>query len=260
MTGEALEPTASESPAIAVSEIGAGHERGHTGVAILLTAAAIVAALIGFAAAMISSSATETWQSALRTEVKRSAGALEDVRFLYQSELPVAIRIAEARIVQQQMVPAAQGQSGAVHEGLLLEANVQGQIVAALAPSSDLATKPVYALGSGGYDLGKTLADLRAQNPDLLKLDPDGLQATGDKLAHRADVMALALLPTSAAAFLGVLAQPFKRRRSVLLRLGTAVLAGGAALAVAVAVLLRSRPTPPPSFAPSGASTWSRPC
>jgi hypothetical protein len=163
---------------------------------------------------------------------------LEDVRFLYQSELPVAIRIAEARIVQQQMVPAAQGQSGAVHEGLLLEANVQGQIVAALAPSSDLATKPVYALGSGGYDLGKTLADLRAQNPDLLKLDPDGLQATGDKLAHKADVMALALLPTSAAAFLGVLAQPFKRRRSVLLRLGAVVLVGGAALAVAVAVLL----------------------
>ena len=43
-----------------------------------------------------------------------------------------------------------------------------------------------------------------------------------------------ALLPASAAAFLGVLAQPFRRRRLLLLRLGSAALAGGAIMALAV--------------------------
>ena len=61
MAGEILESTASKSPAVAVSEMAVnGHESGHAGVAILLTVAAIVAATIGFRAAMISSSASES--------------------------------------------------------------------------------------------------------------------------------------------------------------------------------------------------------
>ena len=50
--------------------------------------------------------------------------------------------------------------------------------------------------------------------------------------------MTMTLLPTGLAAFLGVLAQPFRRRRPLLLRLGAAALAVGAALALAVEVLL----------------------
>ena len=51
MAGETLESTASKSPAVAVSEMAvngheSGHDRGHAGVAILLTVAAIVAATI----------------------------------------------------------------------------------------------------------------------------------------------------------------------------------------------------------------------
>ena len=241
MAGETLESTASRSPAVAVSEMAvngheSGHDRGHAGVAILLTVAAIVAATIGFRAAMISSSASESWQSALRTEVKRSAAALEDVRYLYQTELPMAVRIVEARIVGAEMLAAAQGQSGAAKQALLLEASVQDQIISAISSSSNLATKPDYALPSGGFDLGKRLADLRAQYPAQLALDPDGLQATGDRLANKADLVSLALIPTSVAAFLGVLAQPFRRRRTLLLRLGELALAGGAVMAVAVEV------------------------
>jgi len=89
-------------------------------------------------------------------------------------------------------------------------------------------------LASGGLDLGKRLAVLRAKSPDLLTLNPDGLEAAGDKLAHKAELLMMALLPTSAAAFLGVLAQPFRRRRLILLRLGSAALAGGAIMALAV--------------------------
>jgi hypothetical protein len=238
MTAEIIEGTVSESRALAVSEITVvPHERGHGGVAILLTIAAVVAAAIGFRAASISGSASDSWQSALRTEVKRSAAAMEDVRYLYQSELPIAIQIVEARILQAQLLDASQGVSGATKQTLLLEASVQAQMITALSPSSDLATKPAYALPSGGLDLGKRLADLRAQHQELLALDPDGLQASGDRLAHKAEVMTLALLPTSLAAFLGVLAQAFKRRRTLLLRLGALWLAGGVAVALAVELL-----------------------
>jgi hypothetical protein len=235
MVGELVEPIVTESREFVVSEIGGpGHEHGHAGVAILLTVAAIVAALIGVGAALTSSSASESWQSALRTEVKRSAGAIEDVRYLYQAELPVAVRIVEARILEAELLAASQGESGATKQALLMEASVQAQVASALSPSSDLATKSDYALASGGLDLGKRLAAVRASSASLLALDPDGLEATGDKLAHKAELLMTALLPTSAAAFLGVLAQPFRRRRLLLLRLGSVALAGGAIMALAV--------------------------
>ena len=235
MAGELVEPMVAESRDLVVSEIAeSAHEHGHAGVAILLTVAAVVAALIGVAAAMTSSSASDSWQSALRMEVKRSAGAMEDVRYLYQAELPIAIRVVEARILEAELLAASQGESGATKQALLKEASVQAQIASAVLPSSELAAKSDYALASGGLDLGKRLADLRAKDPTLLALDPDGLEAAGDRFANKAELLMLALLPTSAAAFLGVLAQPFRRRRLLLLRLGWAALAGGAVLALAV--------------------------
>ena len=238
MPGEILVTTASERSAAAVAEIVVPvHERGHGGVALLLTVAAIVAAVISFRAAIISSSASDSWQSALRSEVKRSAAAMEDVRSLYQSELPIAVRILQARIVQAEMLAEAQGQSGPARQALLQEADVQGQIITALSSSSELATAPQYSLPSGGLDLAKRLADLRATYPDLLALNPDGLETTGDRLAHEAELTILALVPTSVAAFLGVLAQPFRRRRMMLLRLGALALAGGTAMFVVVQVV-----------------------
>ena len=244
MPGEILVTTASERSAAAVAEIVVPvHERGHGGVALLLTVAAIVAAVISFRAAIISSSASDSWQSALRSEVKRSAAAMEDVRSLYQSELPIAVRILQARIVQAEMLAEAQGQSGPARQALLQEADVQGQIITALSSSSELATAPQYSLparaelrlAQGRVD--EALADLRATYPDLLALNPDGLETTGDRLAHEAELTILALVPTSVAAFLGVLAQPFRRRRMMLLRLGALALAGGMAMFVVVQVV-----------------------
>jgi hypothetical protein len=235
--GELLEPTESES-AVAVSEMAvASPERGHGGVAILLTTAAVVAAIIGARVSMVSSEASDSWQSALRTEVKRSAAAMDDVRYLYQTELPVAIRILQARLVQSELQAAAATTTGPVGEALQVEADVQAGIVSGLISSSTLASKPDYALPSGGFDLAKRLADLRAQNPDLVALDPDGLETAGDKLANKAELLTLALLPTSIGAFLGVLAQPFKRRRGLLLAAGSAALAVGALMALGVEVL-----------------------
>jgi hypothetical protein len=235
--GELLEPAESEST-VAVSEIAVeSPERGHGGVAILLTIAAVVAAIIGARVSMVSSAASESWQSALRAEVKRSAAAMNDVRYLYQTELPVAIQILQARLVQEELQAAAATTTGPTGQALQVEADVQAGIVSGLISSSNLAAKPDYALPSGGFDLAKSLADLRAQNPDSVALDPDGLEAAGDKLANKAELLTLALLPTSIGAFFGVLAQPFKRRRGLLLAAGSAALAMGAVMALGVEVL-----------------------
>ena len=81
MPGEPFEQATIETPAVAVSEIEvASHDRGYGGVAVLLAIAAVVAAIIGASASMISGSASDSWQSALRTEVKRSAAAMNDVQ------------------------------------------------------------------------------------------------------------------------------------------------------------------------------------
>ena len=93
MPGELFERATIETPAVAVSEMEvASHDRGYGGVAVLLAIAAVVAAIIGARASMISSVANDSWQSALRTEVKRSAAAMNDVQTLYQSDLPTADR------------------------------------------------------------------------------------------------------------------------------------------------------------------------
>jgi hypothetical protein len=237
LSGEILEATAVESRAVAVADVvvpGSANKHGHGGVATLLTVAAVVAAVIGFRAAVVSSSASSSWQSALRTEVKRSAAAMEDVRTLYEAELPVALRILEARTFQAELLAAAQQQSGPARAALVMEANVQSQVITALSPSSGLATSASYAGSTGGFDLGKALADLRAQSPDLVSLNPDKLESNGDELAHKAQLLTLALIPTSFSALLGVLAQPLKRRRTLLLRLGAVALGAGAIMALAV--------------------------
>ena len=238
MPGEPFEQATIETPAVAVSEIEvASHDRGYGGVAVLLAIAAVVAAIIGASASMISSSANDSWQSALRTEVKRSAAAMNDVQTLYQSDLPTAIEVLKARILAKEMQAAEQGQSPAVQQALQIEASVQSQLAVSLSSGAQLPSDPAYALPSGGYDLGKRLADIRSEYAGLVALDPDSLQATGDGLAQKALLMTLALIPTSLAALLGVLAQPLRRHRTALLGSGVVALAIGVVIALGVGVL-----------------------
>jgi len=215
----------------------ASHDRGYGGVAVLLAIAAVVAAIIGASASMISSSANDSWQSALRTEVKRSAAAMNDAQTLYQSDLPTAIEVLKAQILARELQAAEPGQSPAVQQALQIEASVQSQLAASLSSGAQLPSDPAYALPSGGYDLGKRLADIRSENAQLVALDPDSLQATGDGLAQKALLMTLALIPTSLAALLGVLAQPLRRYRRALLGSGVVALAIGVVMALGVGVL-----------------------
>jgi hypothetical protein len=235
MAGELVEPFPTEQPAITVPEIEVADREGGNGrIAILLTVAAVVAAVIGARAAMISSEAGDQWQSSLRTTEKRDAGIMNNVQTLYQNELPLALQILEARLLADELTVAAAGLSGDVQRAVKVEAATESLVAAGL-PLTDLAGTP-YTLPSGGFDLGKRMADLQAKS-GLSDLDPDSLEASGDQLAHRAVLLTYALLPTSFGALLGVLAQPLRRYRRHLLSGGTAFVVAGMVVALGVEVL-----------------------
>ena len=215
----------------------AHRDGSHRGVAVLLGLAAILAAIVGVRATVLSGDASDTWQSALRTEVKRSAGALEDIRYLYQSEVPPVVTILGTRMQEAELRAAAATETGAVADTLTREADVQANVLTAISPAYELATHPAYALSGGGVNLGLRLSDVRNETPDLVALDPDTLQAAGDALGAKAAAMTLPLLPIGVAALFAALAQPFAGRRRLLLVAGTAVLTFGAIAAVAVEVL-----------------------
>lgn len=232
--------------AVAANEGGDGPEggpshdhpsRGQTGVAVLLTAAAIVVGIIGTRASFLAEQASDKWQSSLRAEIKRAAVAVNDIDSLYQTELPIAVRILQAQIAQQKLQAAASVTSGAEQHAVELEAAVQGQVVTNLISSSELAGQSGYGLPAGGFDLGKRLADKRAAYPEILALDPDALQTAGDQLSEKAQLLTLALIPTSFSALLGVLAQPFGRRRRLLLAGGTIALAVGVVMGLGMELL-----------------------
>jgi hypothetical protein len=227
----AVEPAPSSAPGDARGEHGA------RSVALLLGAAAVLAAIVGARAAALTNEAGDAWQEALRTETKRAAAALQDTQVVYSEELQPALQVVEARLLRDEMEAAAAATSGAVARALRIEAEVQAAVIDTIEPTSELATAPEYALPAGGVDLGRRLADARAAKQDVVALDPDAVMAAGDARAGLASAMMLALLPVSIAALLGALAQPFARRRRLLLGAGLVALGTGAAVAVAVELL-----------------------
>ena len=233
---EVVEATPSADLAPDALPMSVARDRGSRAVAALLAAAAVIAAIIAARAAFLASDASGMWQTALRTEVKRSAGASEVARYLYQTELPTAVAIAEARIRQHELETAAAGATGTAQQALFIEASVAASRIEAFEPTSDLASDVAYALRSGGFDLGKRLADLRAAVPDLVALDPDGLESAGDALATQSQKLTVTGIAIAVCVLFGALAQPFRRWRRTFLVGGTVALVIGTSLALVVEV------------------------
>ncbi len=225
-------PPAGEHP----HETHAEHE-SHRGVALLLGAVAILAAVVGARATALASSAGDAWQSALRTEVKRSTGALEDISYVYQTEVPVGVVVMGGRLKADELRKAAAQATGPAAASLSMEADISDGVVKAVEGSAPLVTDPAYALPNGGVDLGRRLADRRNEAPDLVALDPDALQEEGDHLGAKASSMTIALFPLGLAALFGAMAQPFGRARRLLLGAGASALGIGAAIAILVEVM-----------------------
>jgi len=165
--------------------------------------------------------------------------ATNDVSYLYQTEFPQGVRVLPARLVAEALQSAAAGQDKQVAQVLEAEASVQQEVADGLSASTALLADPVYLLPSGGFDLGRRLADIRSSGvdgPALLSLDPAALLADGDRLGDKASLLTYALIPLGLGAFLGILAQPLAGRRRTLLAAALIALACGSLVALIVEV------------------------
>jgi hypothetical protein len=208
-----------------------------TALAVLLALAAVLAALIGARAAYLGDVGSDTWHEALREDIKHGAGLVEDVRFLYQEEAPLALQVAEARIrAREAALEAARAPASAVRDALLTEAGAQHRVANALGASSKLASNPRYREGDG-FDLARRLADVRAENPDLVALDPDQTQEEGNDLAQESSLLVAAAIPVGLAFLCGALSKGFPLWRRWLIPVGYGLAAAGLIAAILVEVV-----------------------
>jgi hypothetical protein len=200
-------------------------------VPLLLALAAAVAAVLGARAALVSSSASGAWQTSVRQEVKRSAALVEDVRYVYAVEAPVALDAAAAAIEAEELRQAAETLAGDDRAAVEAEALVRQTSADALVGAFDLTQDPKYR-AADGYDVAARLADVRDQYPDLVALAPDASMDAGDEASRHARRLVAATIPVAVAFLFGALAQGFPRYRTRLAVAGFAVLAVGVGIGV----------------------------
>lgn len=208
---------------------------GDRAVAVLLALAAVVGIALGARAALVRSSATDAWQGALRAEIKRAAAAVEDVRYVYVAEAPVAFEVDEAKLRAAEARRGAAGASGVARRALLVEARTQELVAKTLGQSiQEGLANPRYQTKSGGFDVARRLADQRSRYPDLVKIDPEQDQRHGDRLSRHAFLEMAATIPAALAFMLGAFAEAFGRRRRPLLVAGFVALGAAAVLGAVI--------------------------
>lgn len=227
MTGEP-EPVEEAPPEAA----GGGSDRS---IALLLTFAAVIGVALGGRASLVSSDASDGWQSALRQEIKRAAATVEDVRFVYESEAPVAFDVREIRF-RAAAIRRIAGTSGpAVRNRLLLEAkalDLYAKNVASGLP--DGITGKRYLTPKGGFDAARRLADQRARTPDLRDIDPEVPQRAGDRSSRHSIIEMAATIPAALGFLFGALGEAFFRRRRWFVLAGAVCVAAAATMGIVV--------------------------
>lgn len=196
------------------------------GVAVLLSLAAVAAAVIAGRASFMSSDASTNWQSAVRGQVKQSAAYVEDIRFVYTVEEPQALLAAEATFRVKELGQAVQASNGPNQTLLAVEQALQFDIAKAVIPATPLVSDPKYQ-APAGYDVGRRLADVRNQSPALVALNPLVPEEAGDHFADRAISLIAATVLVGGAFLFGSLAQGFPRFRSAFLSVGALLLVAG---------------------------------
>lgn len=204
------------------------------GATLLLALAAVAAALIAGRASIVNDRGAEAWHAATRQHIKQMAAMVEDVRFLYENEAPIALRIVEAEIRAEEYAGEARRASADEAAVLRVEAETNAQMAELLVQASEIAAEPAYRLEGGGFDLIQRLQDLRALNPQLVALDPDATETRGSRLALKASLLFLGVVPVAVAFLAGALVQGFPTRRRPLIVVGFASILLAVAWVVAV--------------------------
>ncbi len=226
-------------PDVPSAALPADPDTSDRGVASLLAVAAMVAAWVTFVAVNASGGAGSSWQTALRQEVARGAGAVEAIRYVYGVEAPAAFRVATEEVVEAVAREAAASAEPSIAAALDQQAQVAGQVVGILRQAAEMAG-PEYALADGGYDPVRRLADSLAANvalPDAPVRDPEARLAEGDLEAALALRLMGAIVVISFAFLFGALAQAWRAWRRPLLWCGWIALLSGGVLAISGGML-----------------------
>lgn len=211
-----------------------------TGVAVLLAVAAIAAALIGGRAAILGDSGSDAWQEAVREDVRVGARIAGDVRRLYEEDVPVAHRVAEAQLLGVALMRAAAAERGTVAGILSAEGGANERVADSLSRGSAIAGgDPSQALELDGALVLERLAELRAErSPELAALDPDATEKRGSDRSRESSLLVATTIPVGLAFMLGALAAAFSKTRRRLVIAGYSAIALGVIAAIVVEVSL----------------------
>jgi hypothetical protein len=206
-------------------------------VAVLLAVAAVIAAMIGARAALLGDSGSDTWHKSIREDVKRDAGIVESTRFVYSEEAPAALRLRTAQIRAQEARREAKGEDDPIRAVLEVEAAGQEGLAETERMASETADDPKYTKGEG-YDVLKRLADYRAEDPDLIAIDPDATEERGSDRSKESALLVATTILVAFAFLCGALAHGFPDWRRRLVPAGFAFAGAGLVAAIAIEVAL----------------------
>lgn len=96
----------------------------------------------------------------------------------YAGEAPLAFAGASVRVLAEELRARGEEASPRVRTAVNIEAQAHTLLFDTYAAGTPILA-PEYELEGGAYDLGKPLAEVRAENQDLVDLKPDALQAAG---------------------------------------------------------------------------------
>ena len=180
----------------------------------LQVAVTVLLALLLGAATWSSSKASGSWQQATRQDARSATLRVESVRFVYQSELPLAIGLAQAQVRRDALGDLEAGTDPEV----IGELDAADQLVGQLRQSAEqttngLAKSDAYATPDGGYDVPRRLADVMRQDQVTAYDQSAATMRVGDWWARRAREWALlALIVTAAYVVLSALRSRRRRR------------------------------------------------
>src|SRR5205823_12121582 len=115
-----------------------------------------------------------------------------------QDEAPLALQAAKGLALHNALQEVAGAQTGAVRSILLTEAKVAFDVARAEFAQSGFGS-PRYVTSSGGVDVGRRLADVRNEHPDLVGIDPTRSLVAGDRASRRASLVLGAGIPLGVA-------------------------------------------------------------
>jgi hypothetical protein len=156
-----------------------------TGSNLLQTVVTILVAASLAAAALVASSATDSWQTSLRQDIAKSAGVIEDARYVYGVEAPLGLDLALAD---------ARAREGDDDDALTNREPVF-QMRRAHRGRDHLIADDRYLLLNGGYDVPRRLADLRLEHPELVRVDPGRALEQGDDRRDLSRIIASLAIP-----------------------------------------------------------------